>query len=86
MAFSNPQLNCHWSDAWKLKEEAMKARYMKTLENLKEHSSSLPPLQQSDHVLIRNQCGTFPTKWDKSGVITEVRNNDQYVVNVAGSG
>ena len=78
-------LNCHWRDAWKLKEEA-KVRYMKTLENLKEHSRSLPPLQQSDHVLIQNQCGTFPTKWDKSGVITEVRNNDQYVVKVAESG
>jgi hypothetical protein len=86
MAFNNSQIDGQWRDAWRLKEEAMKVRYMKTLENLKEHSRALPPLQEGDHVLIQNQCGNFPKKWDKSGVIVEIKNNDQYVAKVAGSG
>ena len=36
--------------------------------------------------MIQNQSGRFPTKWDKSGVVVEIKPNDQYVVKVAGSG
>ena len=64
----------------------MKARYVKTLETLGEHSRPLAPLRHGDHVMVQNQSGRFPKRWDKSGVIVEVRNNDQYVVKVAGSG
>ena len=59
---------------------------MKTLENLREHSRPLTPLKSGDHVLIQNQSGRFPNKWDKSGTIIEARGNDQYAVKVAGSG
>ncbi len=86
MAFNNPQIRDEWRDAWRLKEEAMKARYMKTLENLREHSRPLPVLKCGDHVMVQNQQGRFLKKWDKSGVIVEVKENDQYVVKVSGSG
>ena len=36
--------------------------------------------------MIQNQSGRFPKKWDKSGMIVEVKGHDQYVVKVAGSG
>ena len=39
-----------------------------------------------DHVRIQNQVGPSPLKWDKTGTIKKVRQFDQYVVRVDGSG
>ena len=86
MALNNPQFNNQWKNAWKFKEEAMKPRYIKTLESLNEHARPLLPLRQGDHVFVQNQCGRFPNKWDRSGVIVEVKDHDQYVVKIAGTG
>ena len=86
MVFNNPEIHPQWKDAWNAKEDALRARYVKTLENLSEHSRPLTPLKPGDHVLIQNQSGRFPNKWDKSGTIVEARGNDQYAVKVAGSG
>ena len=86
MAFNNLQIHDQWRKTWGLKEEAMKARYMKSLENLNEHAQPLPPLRHGDHVLLQNQSGRYPKKWDRSGVIVEVKENDQYVAKVAGTG
>ena len=86
MIFNNPDVHSQWREAWSAKEEALKIRYMKTIETLKEHSRPLPPLRQGDSVIVQNQNGRFPKKWDKSGVVVETRNNDQYVVKLAGSG
>ena len=46
----------------------------------------LPPLTIGDCVMIQNQTGPNPTKWDKTGVVVEVRQFDQYVVRVDVSG
>ena len=35
---------------------------------------------------VQNQVGPHPTKWDKTGIVTEVRQFDQYLVRVDGSG
>lgn len=86
MVFNNDEIHPQWKEAWKAKEEALKVRYVKTLENLGEHSRPLAVLQHGNHVMIQNQSGRFPKKWDKSGVIVEVRANDQYTVKVDGSG
>ena len=86
MIFNNDQVHPQWKEAWKAKEEALKARYVKTIENLSEHSRPLAALQHGDHVMIQNQSGRFPKKWDKSGVIIEIGENDQYTVKVDGSG
>ena len=64
----------------------MKARYVKTIEALQEHTRKLPVLNEGDYVMVQNQTGRFPTRWDKSGCVVEVKNNDQYVVKVAGTG
>ena len=86
MVFNNREITSHWKDAWNAKEEALKARYVKTLENMSEHSRPLLPLEPGNHVMIQNQIGRYPNKWDKSGVVVETKENDQYVVKVAGSG
>ena len=86
MAFNNPRINEKWRQAWELKEEALKTRYVKTMENLGEHSRPLAPLRIGDHVVIQNQVGRFLKKWDRGGIIVEVKDNDQYVVKVTGTG
>ena len=86
MVFNNSDILPQWREAWAAKEEALKTRYMKTLETLNEHSRSLPPLRHGDHVLMQNQHGRFPKKWGKSGMVVETKDYDQYVVKTAGTG
>ena len=86
MVFDDNKIHPHWINAWRAKEEALKTRYMKSIETLREHSKSLPQLDCGDRVLVQNQSGRFPKKWDKSGTIVEVRANDQYTVKIDGSG
>ena len=59
---------------------------MRDAERLSEHTVHLPPLKVGDTVRIQNQTGQHPTKWDKTGIVIEVRQFDQYVIRVDGSG
>ena len=59
---------------------------MRAAERWTEHTRRLPPLVVGDHVRIQNQTGSHLTKWDKTGVVIKVRQFDQYVVRVDGSG
>lgn len=61
---------------------------MRAAERLSQHTLQLPPLVIGDHVRIQNQVGPFPNKWDKTGVVVEVRNSTSrpYVIRVDGSG
>ena len=85
MIFNNPEVQPQWREAWTAKEEALKTRYVRTMENLCEHSQSLPPLRHGDTVMAQNQRGQFPSKWDRSGVVVETRGNDQYIVKLDGT-
>ena len=75
-----------WRETMKAREEALRNRHMKAAERWSEHTQRLPPLKVGDHVRIQNQVGPFPKKWDKTGKIIEIRQFDQYVVKVDGSG
>ena len=75
-----------WSDTLATREEALRNRHMKAAERWFEHTKTLPPLAVGNHVRIQNQTGPYPTKWDKTGVVIEVRQFDQYVVRIDGSG
>ena len=59
---------------------------MKVAERWSEHTRQLPPLVVGDHVRVQNQIGPHPKKWDKTGVIIEVLQFDQYRVRINGSG
>ncbi len=59
---------------------------MKTAERWTEHTKELPPLKVGDHVRLQNQVGLNPRKWDKTGQVVEVRQHNQYIVKVDGSG
>ena len=64
---------------------ALRTRHMKMHERLSLHTKRLPPLRVGDHVRVQNQTGRFPLKWDKTGIVVEVRQFDQYVVKIDGS-
>ena len=71
--FNNPAIAEKWKEAWNLKEQSLKAGYVKTLETLSEHTRSLDPLQPGDTVFIQNQTGNHPKRWDRGGVIMEAK-------------
>ena len=53
---------------------------------LTEHTKTLPKLKVFDVVMIQNQSGPHPLKWDRSGMVVEVLPFDQYKVKMGGSG
>lgn len=75
-----------WRETLANREEALRNRHMRTAERLSAYTRPLPPLVIGDYVRIQNQTGPHPTKWDKTGIVVEVRQFDQYVVRVDGSG
>ena len=75
-----------WRETLKSREEALRKRHVRTAETWAEHTKRLPPLAVGDLVRVQNQTGPHPNKWDKTGRIVEVRQNDQYVIKIDGSG
>ena len=75
-----------WKETTAAREEALRNRHMKAAERWSEHTLRLPPLKVGDTVRIQNQTGLHPKKWDKTGLVVEVRQFDQYVIRVDGSG
>ena len=59
---------------------------MLTSEKLANHTKQLDDLSIGDKVYIQNQTGPCPNKWDRSGLIVEKRDFDQYVIKVSGTG
>jgi hypothetical protein len=75
-----------WRETLKSREDALRNRHMKSAEYWNEHTKRLPPLIVGDFVRIQNQTGRYPKRWEKTGRVMEVRQFDQYVVRVDGSG
>ena len=83
--YSNPHVRLLWCKAWKAKD-ALYTRMSRTAESLKEHSRPLRPLSLSNRVFLQNQRGPHPNKWDRSGTIVEIKDHDQCMVKIDGSG
>lgn len=75
-----------WRDTLANREKALRCRHHKAAERWTEHTRKLTPLKVGDHVYVQNQTGNHPLKWDTTGQVTEVRQFDQYLVRVDGSG
>ena len=75
-----------WRETLEAREEALRNRHMRNAERWSEHTRRLPPLAVGDYVRLQNQTGPHPKKWDKTGRVIEVRQFDQYVIRVDGSG
>ena len=74
-----------WKEIADWRELAL-ARRCKTLhDRLNEHTKDLPPLNLGDQVIIQNQLGNNPKRWDRRGIVVQVLPNRQYYVRVDGS-
>jgi len=88
MIFESGQIHNQWHQAWKAKEEAIRVRLVRSCEQLESKSKELPPLREGDCVFVQNQNKSYgrPNKWDRQGRIIAIKDNDQYLVRVDGSG
>ena len=75
-----------WKETLMAREEALRKRHIKTGERWTENTRRLPPLTVGNTVRVQNQTGNNPKRWDLTGTVIEVRQHDQYVVRVDGSG
>merc|ERR1711867_46602 len=67
------------------KEAVIQDRYLKSIEEPPTEGSRLQPLKENDKVLIQNQTGKSPLRWEKTGTVVEILPYDQYIVKVSGS-
>ena len=77
------------SDSLATREEALRNHPMKDAKRWLELTKRLPPLAVGNHVRVQNQTGPYHTKWDKwdtTGMVIQVRQFNQYVIHVDGSG
>ena len=84
--YENKDIDKLWRDNWDLREQALKQRYIKSVEKLDKNSKLHMPLHIGDKVLVQNQTGRFATKWDKTGRVVDIHQHDQYSVKIDGSG
>ena len=75
-----------WRETLQAREDALRIRQMRAHERLSEHTRVLPPPIIGNCVMLENLVGPHPTKWDRTGIVVEVRQYDQYVIRVDGSG
>ena len=75
-----------WSTVMKQRELALRNRWSIGRERWSEHTRRLPPLSVGDQVYVQNQTGNHPNRWERSGTVIEVKQNDQYAVKIDGSG
>ena len=79
-------LNPEWKLVLERRELALARRHCKRGEELGEHTRTLAPLNTGQVVLVQNQQGNKPKRWDRTGLVIEVKPNDQYLVKMDGSG
>ena len=53
------------------REIALAPRQARMHDTLSQGTKKLPPLATGDHVMIQNQLGNKPKRWDKRGVIIQ---------------
>ena len=84
--FSNPSVRPEWRKAWEAKEEALKARFVRSSEALSRHARPLIPLKLGQKCFVQNQMGNAPKRWDRTGTVVDVLGHDQYRIKIDGSG
>ena len=75
-----------WQETLAHREKALAKRHSRAHEKWSEHTRLLQPLKVGDHVYVQNLVGNNPNKWERTGVVVEIRQFHQYVVRIDGSG
>ena len=75
-----------WRELFQHRELAMAKRHVAHHEKWSEHTTWLDKLKVGDKVFVQNQLGKSPRRWERTGVILECKEFDQYVVKIDGTG
>ena len=75
-----------WRETLISREKALSLRHAREQEKWSAHTRPLPPLSAGDHVYLQNLVGNHPKRWERTGVVVEVRQFHQYIIRVDGSG
>ena len=75
-----------WRELLDHREKAMAKRHILGWEQWSRHAKKLPPLVEGDSVFLQNLMGNHPRRWDRTGKVIEVKEHDQYLIAVDGSG
>ena len=69
------------------RDKALSRRHATHVERLSLHAHELPALAIGESVLIQNQTGNHPGRWDRTGVVVDIGPGPrQYLVRTDGSG
>merc|ERR1712086_1103847 len=75
-----------WQQVAEWRELALAPRGAKLHDKLKQGTKELPPLKIGDYVMLQNQLGNKPKRWDKRGVVVQADpKTRQYKVMAFGS-
>ena len=75
-----------WRELLDHREKGLAKRHVAKKESWSEHTRQLSPLTVGDKVFIQNQTGNNPRRWERTGIILEAKDYDQYLVKVDGTG
>ena len=75
-----------WQETMANRERALAKRHSREREKWTAQTKELPPLEIGNHVYVQNMTGNNPLRWERTGVIIEVRPFKQYAVRLDGSG
>ena len=74
-----------WMNLADAREQALGRRATNAEKQWSEHTKALPPLKVGDTVMVQNQVGNHPLRWDKRGTIVKCEGFDQYQLMIDGS-
>jgi hypothetical protein len=75
-----------WREILDKRELALARRHDHRKKELSEHTKVLGPLTAGQVVLVQNQTGNKPKRWDRTGLVVEVKPHDKYTIKMDGSG
>jgi len=85
MFVNNESISPLWRKIWRQREESMQDLFARNMEKIQTPHRSLKPIDVGQYVVIQNQNGPHPLRWDRTGQVVEYKDYDQYLVKVHGS-
>ena len=75
-----------WKETIINREKALAKRHATEREKWTQHTRDLGPLDIGDHVYVQNLLGNHPLRWERTGLVVEVKEFNQYNIKIDGSG
>lgn len=75
-----------WQETLSNRERALAKRHSREHEKWSQNTRELKTLEVGDHVYLQNLTGNNPLRWDRTGVVLELKPFKQYAIKVDGSG